>query len=423
MASYFVEGGYRLEGEVEISGSKNSSLGVVAAAMLLDGPCVLENVPHIEDIKILLEICRDLGAEIDWSDPKSLKIDPRGIHTHSAVGEKVRNIRASYYLLGALMGRKRKAVLDFPGGCNFGTRPIDLHQKGFEALGAKVNISGGLINIEAKNLKGNYIFLDQVSVGATINIMIAATKTPGLTTIENAAREPHIVDVANFLNLMGANIRGAGTDMIRIQGVEHLPAGKTFSIIPDQIEAGTFMIAAAMTDGDITVKNIIPRHMEPLSAKLEEMGVEVLAGDDWIRVIKDPTIVLKPTVFRTLPYPGFPTDLQPQATTLLVRAHGLSKMFENVWDNRYQYVDYLKMMGAQITVAGKMALVQGPTSLTSARLKARDLRAGAAMLLAALAADGESEVYNIHVLERGYENLVEKLHKLGARVRVEANEN
>lgn len=423
MASYFVEGGYRLEGEVEISGSKNSSLGVVAAAMLLDGPCVLENVPHIEDIKVLLDICKDLGADIDWSNPKSLKIDPRGIHTHSAVGVKVRNIRASYYLLGALMGRKRKAVLDFPGGCNFGTRPIDLHQKGFEALGAKVNIAGGLISIEAKNLKGNYIFLDQVSVGATINIMIAATKTPGLTTIENAAREPHIVDVANFLNLMGANIRGAGTDMIRIQGVDALPADKTFSIIPDQIEAGTFMIAAAMTDGDITVKNVIPRHMEPLSAKLEEMGVEVLEGDDWIRVIKDPKIQLKPTVFRTLPYPGFPTDLQPQATTLLVRAQGLSKMFENVWDNRYQYIDYLKMMGAQITVSGKMALVQGPTALTSARLKARDLRAGAAMLLAALAADGVSEVYNIHVLERGYENLMQKLTALGARMRVEYDEN
>lgn len=423
MASYFVEGGYRLEGEVEISGSKNSSLGVVAAAMLLDGPCVLENVPHIEDIKVLLDICKDLGADIDWSNPKSLKIDPRGIHTHSAVGVKVRNIRASYYLLGALMGRKRKAVLDFPGGCNFGTRPIDLHQKGFEALGAKVNIAGGLISIEAKNLKGNYIFLDQVSVGATINIMIAATKTPGLTTIENAAREPHIVDVANFLNLMGANIRGAGTDMIRIQGVDALPADKTFSIIPDQIEAGTFMIAAAMTDGDITVKNVIPRHMEPLTAKLEEMGVEVLEGDDWIRVIKDPKIQLKPTVFRTLPYPGFPTDLQPQATTLLVRAQGLSKMFENVWDNRYQYIDYLKMMGAQITVSGKMALVQGPTALTSARLKARDLRAGAAMLLAALAADGVSEVYNIHVLERGYENLMQKLTALGARMRVEYDEN
>lgn len=422
MASYFVEGGYRLEGEVEISGSKNSSLGVVAAAMLLDGPCVLENVPQIEDIRILLDICQELGAKVDWSDPKALKIDPRSIHTHIATGEKTRSIRASYYLLGALIGRKRKAVLDFPGGCNFGTRPIDLHQKGFEHLGAKVTIANGLISIEAKNLKGDYIFLDQVSVGATINIMIAATKTPGHTVIENAAREPHIVDVANFLNLMGANIKGAGTDVIRIEGVKTLPAGKTFSIIPDQIEAGTFMIAAAMTDGDILVKNVIPRHMEPLCAKLEEMGVEVLAGDDWIRVIKDPQVLLKPTVFRTLPYPGFPTDLQPQATTLLVRAHGLSKMFENVWDNRYQYIDELKMMGAQITVAGKMALVQGPTQLTAARLKARDLRAGAAMLLAALAADGESEVYNIHVLERGYENFMAKLQGLGVRIRLAKGE-
>lgn len=418
MASYIIEGGYRLEGNVNVSGSKNAALGVIAAAMLLDGPLVLENVPQIADINVLLEICEELGASFSWEDENRLRLDPTTINTYTAVGEKTRSIRASYYLQGALIGRLRKAVLAFPGGCNFGTRPIDLHLKGFEALGVKIKISNGLVHIDAKNVRGANIYLDQVSVGATINLMIAATKTPGVTIIENAAREPHVVDVANFLNTMGANIKGAGTDVIKVKGVSYLPAGKTYSIIPDQIEAGTFMIAAAMTDGDITVKNIIPRHLEPLSAKLEEMGVEIIEGDDWIRVVHDGGQDLKPTIFKTMPYPGFPTDLQPQATVLLCRANGLSKMYENVWENRFQYIDELKKMGAQITLAGKLALVQGPTSLSSASLKARDLRAGAAMVLAALAGNGESEVYNIHILERGYEGLMQKLQAIGARIKM-----
>lgn len=419
MSSYFIEGGIKLNGEVNISGSKNSALGVVAAAMLLDGPCYLENVPHISDIQILLEICKDLGATVDWSNKDILFIDSTTINTHIAIGEKTTQIRASYYLQGALISRFRKAVLSFPGGCNLGSRPIDLHQKGFESLGAIVEISNGQVIIDAAKIKGSHIYLDQVSVGATINIMLAACKAPGVTTIENAAREPHIVDVANFLNTMGADIKGAGTDVIRIRGVKTLKAGTSYTIIPDQIEAGTFMIAAAITGGNIKVCNIIPRHMEPLSAKLLEMGVDVEEGDDWIRVSLAEGKELKSCVFKTMPYPGFPTDLQPQATTLLLRAKGLSKMYENVWENRFQYIDELKKMGAQITVAGKVALVQGPNKLSCARLKARDLRAGAAMVLAALYAQGETEVYDIHMLERGYEGLMMKLLNLGAKIRIE----
>lgn len=418
MPSYFIEGGYRLAGDVEISGSKNSSLAIIAAAMLLDGPCVIENVPHIEDIHVLLDICKDMGATIDWEDPQQLKIDPRTIHTHVAVPSKSKNIRASYYLQGAMLARFRKAESAFPGGCNFGSRPIDLHQKGFEILGAKVNIRQGRVIIEGKNLKAGTIYLDQVSVGVTVNMMLAATKIEGITTIENAAREPHIVDVANFLNTMGANIKGAGTDVIRIQGVSSLPANKLYTVIPDQIEAGTFMIIAAMTDGDVYVRNVIPRHMEPLSAKLEEMGVEIEEGDDWIHVYKDSSSPLKSTVFKTMPYPGFPTDLQPQATALLTKANGLSKMYENVWENRFQYLDELKKMGAKITQSGKVAIIEGPCSLTAASLKARDLRAGAAMIIAGLAAEGISEITEIYNLQRGYENLVDKLKKIGAHIEV-----
>jgi UDP-N-acetylglucosamine 1-carboxyvinyltransferase len=303
-----------------------------------------------------------------------------------------------------------------PGGCNFGTRPIDLHKKGFEALGARVTIEYGKIHVEAEKLSGEHIFLDTVSVGATINIMIAATKAEGVTVIENAAREPHIVDVANFLNTMGANVRGAGTDVIRVTGTPVLAAGCTYSIIPDQIEAGTYMVAAALTRGDITVHNIIPKHMEPLSAKLEEMGARIEPGDDSIRVFVPEGIVLQATSFKTMPYPGFPTDLQPQTTVLLCTASGSSRMMETVWDNRFQYVDDLKTMGANIIISGQLAIIEGDSRLSGAKVLARDLRAGVAMVLAGLAAEGETQVCDISRVERGYENFVSKMRSLGAEI-------
>ncbi|MDD2212956.1 MAG: UDP-N-acetylglucosamine 1-carboxyvinyltransferase [Oscillospiraceae bacterium] len=417
MSSYYINGGKPLEGEVMISGSKNAALGIIAAAMLLDGPCVIENAPHISDVSVLLSICRDLGATVTLNANNSLTIDPRSITTCEAVSTKVRSIRASYYLQGALLGRFHKAVLSLPGGCNFGTRPIDQHVKGFEAMGVSVSIAHGNIEMSADTFHGDHIYLDIASVGATINLMIAAVKAQGVTVIENAAREPHIVDVANFLNTMGANIKGAGTDVIRITGVEILPGGPSYSIIPDQIEAGTYMIAAAATRGNVVVRNIIPKHMEPLSVKLEEMGVQTQSGDDWFRVWTDGQASLSKTTFKTLPYPGFPTDLQPQTTVLLCTATGISRMYENVWENRFQYVDELKLMGADISVAERVALISGPCQLTGARIMARDLRAGAAMVLAGLVANGETEVYNIEVIERGYEHLVEKFTALGADIR------
>lgn len=416
--TYLVKGGNRLMGSVPVSGSKNAALGVVAAAMLLDGPCRIENVPRIADIEVLLDICRSLGAQVDFDENNVLHVDPTTINTYEAVNDSTRSIRASYYLQGALLGRYGRARLSFPGGCNFGTRPIDLHKKGFEALGATVNLSNGIFQIEGQYRRGGSIYLDQVSVGATINLMIAATKTPGLTTIENAAREPHIVDVANFLNTMGANIKGAGTDVVRITGVPVLPGGSTYSIIPDQIEAGTFMIAAAVTHGDVKVTNLIPRHMEPLTAKLIEMGVEVETGEDYLRVSLSENAKLRPTFFKTMPYPGFPTDLQPQTVILLCIANGMSKMFENVWENRFQYIDELKKMGADITVAGKVALVNGPAQMTGAHVRARDLRAGAAMVLAGLMSDGVTEISDVHVIDRGYEDFVGKLQRLGADIQL-----
>lgn len=416
MTSYIIRGGNRLSGEIIISGSKNASLGVLSAAMLLDGPCKIENIPDIADLNVMIEICKGLGAQIKRETDGSLMIDPRMINSWEATQDKVRHIRGSYYLIGALLGRFRKAVMFMPGGCNFGTRPIDQHMKGFEALGARVLIEYGKIFVEADELKGNHIFLDVVSVGATINIMIAAAKADGVTVIENAAREPHIVDVANFLNTMGANIRGAGTDVIRITGTPRLEGNATYSIIPDQIEAGTYMIAAGVTRGDITVRNIIPKHMEPLTAKMEEMGVATEVGDDWIRVRLEPDQVLQAASFKTMPYPGFPTDLQPQTTALLCTAEGNSRMVENVWENRFQYIDDLKMMGADIMVAGHTALISGGHPLTGAKVTARDLRAGAALVLAGLNADGETEVTDINKIERGYEDFVNKLRQLGADI-------
>ena len=416
MASYIVWGKNRLIGDVTISGSKNAALGIISAAMLLDGPCKIENAPDIADINIMVEICKTLGAQIHREPDGTLQVNPTSINSCEAIDEKVRSIRGSYYLLGALLGRFNRASSYMPGGCNLGTRPIDLHIKGFEALGAHVLIEHGKILVETQKLRGEHIFLDTVSVGATINIMIAAVKAEGITVIENAAREPHIVDVANFLNTMGANIRGAGTDVIRISGVPVLPGGCTYSIIPDQIEAGTFMLAAAMTRGDIVVRNIIPKHMEPLTAKLEEMGASVECGDDSIRVWLAEGAVLQATSFRTMPYPGFPTDLQPQTTVLLCTAHGNSRMTENVFDTRFQYVDDLKTMGADILISGRMAIIGGDANLTGAKVTAHDLRAGVAMVLAGLVAEGMTEVCDVSKIDRGYDNFISKMRALGADI-------
>lgn len=422
MASYYINGGTPLKGDITVSGSKNAALGIIAAACVLDGPCVIENLPFVSDIETQLELCRNLGAIVEVDEHRNVHFDARTIHTHLITDERARDIRASYYFLGAMLARFGRARNYLPGGCNFGTRPMDLHLKGFNAMGAKDDMSHGFITLESEDFHGEHIYLDKVSVGATMNLMIAATKARGRTTIENAAREPHIVDVANFLNLMGADIKGAGTDVIRIDGVESLPAGHTYAIIPDQIEAGTYMIAAAITRGDITVKNLIPKHLEPLSAKLDEMGVSMEVGDDWIRVWVEEGRELQPTIFRTMAYPGFPTDLQPQTVALLCTCSGMSKMFEDVWANRFQYVDDLKQMGADISVAGNVALVMGPRQLTGAMVPARDLRAGAAMVLAGLAAKGQTEIYNIHSLQRGYENLIEKIRGVNGDIRLSTDE-
>ncbi len=417
LSSYYIDGGSPLHGEVVVSGSKNAALGIIAGAMLLDGPCQIENVPDISDVLKIIDICRDLGARLEL-EKGVLHVDPTSINTTTAVSQRVRDIRASYYLLGALLGRSQHmAKVALPGGCNFGTRPIDQHVKGFEALGAEATISYGNIEVRASRLVGDHIYFDKTSVGATINLMIAAAKAEGTTIIVNAAREPHIVDVANFLNTMGARIRGAGTDVIRITGVPVLPGRASYPIIPDQIEAGTYMIAAAAARGDVTVRNLIPKHMEPLSIKLEEMGVWIEVGEDSIRVRRNGTRPLRATTFKTMPYPGFPTDLQPQSTVLLCHAHGTSMMHETVWDNRFQYVDDLKMMGAQIEVRDHIAMVKGPTQLTAARIEARDLRAGAALVIAGLAALGRTEVCCVELIERGYERFIEKLQRLGASIK------
>ncbi len=420
MSSYIIKGGHPLYGEVTVSGSKNAALGIIAASMVLDGPCVIDNVPDIMDVGVLLDICRVLGATVDEIDPHTVRIDPTTVVSKEATTEMTRHIRASYYLLGALLARFNEVRLNMPGGCNFGTRPIDLHLKGFHSMGASHELVDGVIHLKADELTGGQLYMNQASVGATINVMIAATKANGSTVIENAAREPHIVDVANFLNIMGANIKGAGTDTIRITGVPKLPGYKTYSIIPDQIEAGTFMVAAAAARGDVVVRNLIPKHMEPLTQKMREMGVTMEEGGDWIRVLAKPDQKLNPTTFKTRPYPGFPTDLQPQVTILLCTATGNSQMHENVWENRFQYIDELKRMNVDISIAGSVALVMGPQQMTSARVKALDLRAGAAMLIAATIVDGVSEIYDVHMIERGYENIVEKLRGIGVDITTKA---
>ena len=410
---FVITGGNRLTGEVTISGAKNAAIAIIPAAILSDGVCRIENIPNITDVSSITRILYDMGAQVRTIDKSTLEIDPRKIHTCVASYELAKHIRGSYYLLGALLGRFSHAVVTMPGGCDFGVRPIDQHLKGFAALGASYKLDGGMVDVRAEQLKGSHIYLDVVSVGATVNIILAAVRAKGMTVIENAAKEPHIVDLANFLNSMGADIRGAGTDVIKIYGVEHLN-GTTYSIIPDQIEAGTYMVAAAATSGDVLIKNVIPKHLESITAKLEEMGVEVTEYDDSIRVRREGP--LNKCNLKTMPHPGFPTDMQPQIAVLLSIANGTSIINESVWDNRFRYIEELKRMGAQISVDGRLAVIEGVDHLSAAPVKATDLRAGAAMIIAALCAQGTSEVEDIQHIERGYENIEEKFRNLGADI-------
>ena len=415
MTKYIVQGGHPLFGEVRISGAKNAAVAIIPAALLVDGVCRIENIPQISDVTALLKILEQLGANVRFLNRSSVEIDCRHISTTQVSQELAHKIRASYYLIGALLGRFGEAEVSMPGGCNFGgVRPIDQHVKGFVAMGAEVR-EGDFICAKAEGgrMKGANIYLDVVSVGATMNIMMAATLAEGTTVIENAAKEPHIVDLANFLNSMGADIKGAGTDTIRIFGVDKLHGG-SYAIIPDQIEAGTYMAAVAACGGQVLVRGIIPKHMDCITAKLQEMGVQVEEQDDTLLVRRSGK--LHRANVKTLPYPGFPTDMQPQITVALCLAEGTSMVTEGVWDNRYRYVGELTRMGAQIRVEGRSAVVEGVDHLNAASVQAYDLRAGAAMVIAALAAEGTSEVSNVHYIERGYEDIIEKLRSIGAQI-------
>lgn len=413
MEQYIIKGGNPLVGEVEIGGAKNAALAILATAIMADETVTIENLPNVRDINVMLEAIKGIGGKVDRVDVHTVKINGSMIQNLSVDYEYIKKIRASYYLLGALLGKYKKAEVALPGGCDIGSRPIDLHLKGFRALGAKVDIQHGLISADAEELIGTHIYLDKVSVGATINIMMAAAMAKGKTTIENAAKEPHVVDVANCLNSMGANIRGAGTDVIRIAGVEKLHKTE-YSIIPDQIEAGTFMFAAAATRGDITVKNVIPKHLEAISAKLLEIGCEVRELDDAVRVVASRP--LHHTQVTTLPYPGFPTDMQPQMSVVLGISEGTSTVTESIFENRFKYVDELTRMGASIKVESNIAIVTGVGNYTGARVSAPDLRAGAALVIAGLSAEGITIVDDIYYIERGYENFDKKLMQLGAQI-------
>ena len=417
MTKYIVQGGHPLFGEVEISGAKNAAVAIIPAALLVDGVCRIENIPQISDVTLILNILQELGADVRTVNRTTVDIDCSHIRNRQVPYELARKIRASYYLVGALLGRFGWAEVPLPGGCDLGGRPIDQHIKGFVAMGADVDVRNGLICAKAKNgrMCGTQIYLDIVSVGATMNIMLAAVLADGLTVIENAAKEPHIVDLANFLNSMGANIMGAGTDVIKIRGVKRLKGG-TYSIIPDQIEAGTYMAAVAAAGGDVLIQNVIPKHLDCITAKLVEMGVEVEEREDTLLVRRSGP--LQKANVKTMPYPGFPTDMQPQITTVLCLAEGTSLVTESVWNNRYRYVDELKRMGASIQVDDKTAVVEGVDHLTGAPIQACDLRAGAAMVIAGLAAQGTTEIGCIHHIERGYETLVEKLSGVGAKIQV-----
>ena len=419
MDQYVVQGGVALHGEVDISGAKNAALAILAAAIMTDEAVRIENLPDVHDVIVMNAAMEDIGVKIRHVDRHTVEITADQVNRLTVDYEYIKKIRASYYLLGALLGRFKEAEVALPGGCDIGSRPIDLHIKGFRAMGAECEVSYGLMGARADRLVGAHIFMDKVSVGASINVMMAAAMAEGKTVIENAAKEPHVVDVANFLNSMGANIRGAGTDVIRIQGVERLH-GTTYSVIPDQIEAGTFMCAAAISHGDVTVKNVTPKHLEATSAKLMEAGCEIVEYDDAVRVIaKSP---LTPTSVTTLPYPGFPTDMQPQMTAVLALASGTSTVTETIFENRFRYVDELARMGACIKVEGNIAIIRGVNQFTGARISAPDLRAGAALVIAGLAADGITTVDDIHFIQRGYESFDQKLRGLGAQIECVSSE-
>ncbi len=410
---YVIKGGNPLVGDVVIGGAKNAALGILAAAIMSDEDVIIENLPDVRDINVLLEAIEGIGAKVFHMDAHTVRINGSAINTIRVNDDFIKRIRASYYLLGALLGKYKRAEVSLPGGCNIGSRPIDQHLKGFRGLGARAEVDHGMVVAEAAHLSGGHIYLDVVSVGATINIMLAAVLSEGNTILENAAKEPHIVDVANMLNSMGANIKGAGTDIIRIKGVPKLH-GTTYSIIPDQIEAGTFMFAAAVTKGDVTVKNVIPKHLEAISAKLIEMGCEISEFDDAVRVVCKSR--LKYTHVKTLPYPGFPTDMQPQISVALSLAEGTSMVTESIFENRFKYVDELARMGANIKVESNVAVINGVDCLSGADVSAPDLRAGAALVLAGLAAEGHTVVDETKYILRGYERFDEKLRSLGAMI-------
>ena len=414
MEKLVITGPTPLKGEVNISGAKNSAVAILPATLLIDGVCVINNVPNIVDIKLSCEILEGLGAKIKWIDKNSLEIDTRNITKTVAPIELTRRFRASYYLIGSMLGRKKEIEVGLPGGCNLGPRPIDQHIKGFEALGANVEIVGGNVKAKTDKLIGTSIYMDIVSVGATMNVMLASVLAEGTTTIDNAAKEPHIVDLANFLNTMGADIRGAGTDVIKINGVEKLTGGKSYSVVPDQIEAGTFMLAAVASRGDITIRNCITKHLECVTAKILEIGGNVEAGEDFLRVWCDKR-PSKATI-KTLPYPGFPTDLQAQMGVVLSIADGTSIINESIWESRFQYTNELNKMGAQITSQGKSAIFEGVEKLYGASVYSTDLRAGAALIIAGIIAEGRTEIYNLGHIDRGYENIEEKFRKLGANI-------
>ena len=414
MEKFVIRGGNKLHGNIIISGAKNAALPIIAASVLGGDIVRIENIPEISDVRMMIKILRFLFAKVDIPEKGVIVVDLREVKPVTIPDEMTRKLRASYYLLGVLLAEYGNACVALPGGCYFGVRPIDQHIKGFEALGADVNTENAVVTVKAQELYGSSIYLDVVSVGATINVMLAAVKAKGLTVIENAAREPHIVDLANFLNSMGADIRGAGTEVIKVRGVTQMH-GCTYSIIPDQIEAGTYMVAAAAVGGDVTIDNVIPKHLESISNKLEDCGITVIEGDESVRIISEGSRTRACRV-KTSPHPGFPTDMQPQFATLLCTCNGTSTVVEDVWDNRFKYIDQLRRMGANIIVNGDTALITGVEKLHAAPVEADDLRAGAAMVIAGLMADGETTVGNIKLIDRGYENLVEKLTGVGADI-------
>ena len=415
MEKLVVTGPTPLKGEVTINGAKNAAVAILPATLLIDGICTIENLPNISDVKISCEILESLGAKITWIDKHTITVDSRNIVTTKAPLELTRKFRASYYVIGAMLSRMGEIEVGMPGGCKLGARPIDQHIKGFEALGAEVVVEKGLIHAKAKQLTGNSVYMDIVSVGATINVMLSAVLAEGTTTIDNAAKEPHIVDVANFLNTMGADIRGAGTDMIKINGVKKLKGDATYSVVPDQIEAGTFMLAAVASKGDLLLKNCITKHLESITAKILEVGGQVEDYGDSIRVFCDKRP--KKANIKTLPYPGFPTDLQPQMGVVLSLAEGTSTINESIWESRFQYTDELNKMGAKITAQGKSAFFEGVEKLYGAPVYSTDLRAGAALIIAGIAAEGITEIYNLEHIDRGYENIEERFRSIGANIK------